>query len=311
MNYAIEMEGLAKIFHNRWSKREVRAVDGISLRVEPGTAFGLLGPNGAGKTTTLSAIEGLVKPQSGTVSVMGHDVGRETETVKRMLGISLQSTAFFDTLRVWELVRLYAGMYEVMLDKAQVIELLTRFELQDKANAQAEQLSGGQQQRLALVLALANDPQIVVLDEPTTGLDPQARRSVWDSIRDIQSEGRTVLLTTHYMEEAEELCSRIAIIDNGEIIALNTPAGLTNSIHADGRITTTAKLPEADVCELPSVTGVRYEGGRLVIHFYSEGETAFALQTLAVSRKMVLTDLSIKQADLEDVFIALTGRKIR
>jgi ABC-2 type transport system ATP-binding protein len=289
----------------------VKAVRNVTLAVKHGEIFGLLGPNGAGKTTTLSAIEGIVKPESGTVRVLGYDVQRQPNEVKRRLGISLQSTAFFDNLKVWELIRLYAGFYEVYLTKPEIINLLTRFELAEKADAQAEQLSGGQRQRVALVLAIANNPEIVILDEPTTGLDPQARRAVWDMIRELRAEGRTVLLTTHYMEEAQELCGRIGIIDQGELIALDTPGALINSLKADSVITATIHLPEDEVMSLPGVTSVRRDGDRLVVNTNSPQDTTFALQKLAVEHRQLLTDLSIKQPDLEDVFIALTGRKIR
>jgi len=288
----------------------VKAVRGISLQVRSGEIFGIVGPNGAGKTTTLSTIEGLIKPDSGTVTVMGFDVRQHTDDVQRKLGISLQTTAFFDNLKCWELVRLYASMYEVFLTKTQVVEMLSRFELAEKANALSSQLSGGQQQRMALVLAICNDPQIVILDEPTTGLDPQVRRAVWDIVRELRAEGRTVLLTTHYMEEAQELCSRIAIIDRGEVIALDTPGRLINSLKADNLISTSVHFPEDEVQAIPSVTGVRWDGGRLLITSRDPRDTVFALQKLAVEHHQVLTDLTVKQPDLEDVFIALTGRKV-
>jgi ABC-2 type transport system ATP-binding protein len=290
---------------------DVRAVRNVTLQVGQGEIFGLLGPNGAGKTTTLAAIEGLVQPQAGRVRVLGRDVRTQAQEIKRHLGISLQTTAFFDSLKVWELVRFYAGLYNVMLSKAQVLDLLAGFELAEKAGVQAEQLSGGQQQRLALVLAIANNPEIVILDEPTTGLDPQARRNVWDSIRQIRARGCTVLLTTHYMEEAEELCHRVAIIDRGEIIALDTPGGLINSLHADSLITATVRLPEDQVRALPGVSAAHYEGDKLAVQTSNAQETVFGLQQLAVAQRQVLTDLSIRQPDLEDVFITLTGRKIR
>ena len=289
----------------------LHAVKDLSLQVRQGEIFGMLGPNGAGKTTTLSAVEGLVKARSGRVSVMGHDVLTSPTSVKRLLGISLQANAFFDNLKLWEMVRLYAGLYEVFYTRRQVLDLLARFELEEKADSQVQQLSGGQQQRVALALSLVNDPQIVILDEPTTGLDPQARRHVWDVIREIRAEGRTVLLTTHYMEEAQELCHRIGIIDRGELIALDTPGGLINSLKADSLITITARFPEAQVKSLPGVAGVRYEGDKVVVQTSNAQETVLALQQLAVEHRQLLTDLSIKQPDLEDVFIALTGRKIR
>ena len=289
----------------------VQAVRNVNLEIRQGEIFGLLGPNGAGKTTTLAAIEGLVQPRAGRVEVLGYDVRTHAQEVKRRLGVSLQTTAFFDSLKLWELVRFYAGLYETPLSKAQALALLTRFDLQEKAEVQAQQLSGGQQQRLALVLAIANDPQIVILDEPTTGLDPQARRNVWDSVHAIRAEGRTILLTTHYMEEAQELCHRVAIIDRGEIIALDTPGGLINGLHADSLITLTVRLPEDRVRALPGVTGAHYEGDKLSVQSRDTQATVLALQGLATEYQQLLTDLSIKQPDLEDVFITLTGRKIR
>jgi len=288
----------------------VKAVRNISLQVRSGEIFGIVGPNGAGKTTTLSTIEGLIKPDHGTVRVMGLDVRERTDDVQRKLGISLQTTAFFDNLKLWELVRLYASMYEVFLSKAQIITMLARFELAEKADALTSQLSGGQQQRMALVLAVCNDPQIVILDEPTTGLDPQARRAVWEIVRELRGEGRTVLLTTHYMEEAQELCSRIAIIDRGEVIALDTPGGLINSLKADNLISTSVHFPEGEVQDIPGVTSVRWDGGRLLVSSSDAQETTFGLQKLAFEHHQVLTDLTVKQPDLEDVFIALTGRKV-
>jgi ABC-2 type transport system ATP-binding protein len=292
------------------SYRAVKAVRNISLQVKSGEIFGIVGPNGAGKTTTLSAIEGLVKTDQGTVTVIGLDVRKHADDVQRKLGISLQTTAFFDNLKLWELVRLYASMYEVFLSKSQIIAMLARFELAEKAQAFTNQLSGGQQQRVALVLAVCNDPQIVILDEPTTGLDPQARRAVWDIVRELRSEGRTVLLTTHYMEEAQELCSRIAIIDRGEVIALDTPGGLINSLKADNLVSTSVHFPEDEVKAIPGVTSVRWDGGRLLINSNDAQATTFGLQKLAVEHHQLLTDLTVKQPDLEDVFIALTGRKV-
>ena len=289
----------------------VQAVRDVSFSVEAGEIFGLLGPNGAGKTTALAAIEGLVRPQAGRVLVGGLDVQTQAQAVKRLLGISLQSNAFFDNLKLWELVRFYAGLYEVFLSKREVLALLDRFELGEKAEVQVQQLSGGQQQRVALALALANNPQIVILDEPTTGLDPQARRSVWEVIRQIRAEERTVLLTTHYMEEAQELCHRVGILDGGQLIALDTPGGLINSLQASSQITATLRLPESAVRALPGVTDVRTEGARLTVNSTEPHATMLGLQRLAVETEQLLTDLSIKQPDLEDVFIARTGRTIR
>jgi ABC-2 type transport system ATP-binding protein len=207
--------------------KDVRAVDGLSLAVLRGEIFGLLGPNGAGKTSTLATIEGLRRPDAGSVRIAGYDIsGGALAAVKQLLGVQLQTSAMFSELRLTELLELYAALYEMFPTRAEIIALLERFGLAQKANARAEQLSGGQQQRLALALAVINDPQIVLLDEPTTGLDPQARRGVWAIIRRMQAEGRTVLLTTHSMEEAQELCDRVGIVDSGKLIALGTPQEL-------------------------------------------------------------------------------------
>jgi ABC-2 type transport system ATP-binding protein len=207
--------------------KDLRAVDGLSLTVLRGEIFGLLGPNGAGKTSTLATIEGLRRPDAGSVRIAGYDISRgAVAAVKQLLGVQLQTSAMFSELRLTELLELYAALYEIFPTKAQIIDLLERFGLSQKANARAEQLSGGQQQRLALALAVINNPQIVLLDEPTTGLDPQARRGVWALIRRMRAEGRTVLLTTHAMEEAQELCDRIGIFDSGKLIALGSPQEL-------------------------------------------------------------------------------------
>jgi ABC-2 type transport system ATP-binding protein len=207
--------------------KDLRAVDGLSLSVRRGEIFGLLGPNGAGKTSTLASIEGLRWPDAGSVRVDGHDISRRAPpAVKRLIGVQLQSSAMFSELRITELLELYAALYEIFLSKAQILELLDRFGLAQKAGARAEQLSGGQQQRLSLALAIVNDPRIVLLDEPTTGLDPQARRGVWALIRRMKAAGRTVLLTTHSMEEAQELSDRVGIIDSGKLLVLGTPQEL-------------------------------------------------------------------------------------
>src|SRR5262245_25371029 len=205
---------------------DLHAVAGLSLSIAHSEIFGLLGPNGAGKTSTLACIEGLRRPDAGSIVVAGRNMAKDAADAKRTLGVQLQTSAMFSELRVAELIELYAALYEIFLSGEQIARLLERFGLAQKAGARAEQLSGGQQQRLALALAVVNDPQIVLLDEPTTGLDPQARRGVWAIIRRMQAEGRTVLLTTHSMEEAQELCNRVAIVDSGKLIALDTPQEL-------------------------------------------------------------------------------------
>ncbi|MBK9940786.1 MAG: ABC transporter ATP-binding protein [Kouleothrix sp.] len=206
--------------------RDLRAVAGLSLTIYAREVFGLLGPNGAGKTSTLACIEGLRQPAAGSVRVAGHAMPHDADVAKRLLGVQLQTAAMFPELTLTELVELYAALYSCFPTRAEIAQLLERFGLAQKHRARAGQLSGGQQQRLALALATVNDPQIVLLDEPTTGLDPQARRGVWAIIRRMQDEGRTVVLTTHSMEEAQSLCDRIGIIDAGKLVALGTPSQL-------------------------------------------------------------------------------------
>jgi ABC-2 type transport system ATP-binding protein len=296
------------------SYKEVKAVDGISLEIYEGECFGLLGPNGAGKTTTLSCLEGLKKPDSGTITVEGIDALKDSKQVKRMLGVQLQDTTLFPDLTTVELVELYASFYEVFLTKKQIVEYLARFDLQEKTKAKAKELSGGQRQRLGLALALAHDPRIVVLDEPTTGLDPQARRGIWDNIRQMQREGRTVILTTHYMEEAEVLCKRIGIIDHGKILALDTPHALTSSVGEASTLSADIELEDKHIEQikaLAGVTSVSYVGGRLDVQTTQPQQTLADLQLIAVSAGQSLRDVNIRQPNLEDVFLSMTGRKIR
>jgi ABC-2 type transport system ATP-binding protein len=213
---------------------KTKAVNGLSLRIFAGECFGILGPNGAGKTTTLSCLEGLVQPDSGTITIKGMDAQKERNRVKRLLGVQIQSSSFFPDLKCVELVELFASFYELFPSSQQRLEYLGRFDLQEKAKAKADELSGGQRQRLALALALVHNPEIVVLDEPTTGLDPQARRNIWAHIRQIGEQGHTVILTTHAMEEAETLCGRVAIVERGTIIAQDTPANLIARLGTAG-----------------------------------------------------------------------------
>lgn len=204
----------------------VQAVQGLSFHVERGEVFGLLGPNGAGKSSTLSCIQGLCQPTAGRVLVAGYDTAQHVDEVKAMLGIQPQKTALFNELRAHELITLYAAFYERYPSRQEIEALLNAFGLGQKIDAHPDKLSGGQQQRLSLALAVVNNPQIVLLDEPSTGLDPQARRGVWATIKGMQSEGRTILLTTHYMEEAQELCNRVGIVADGRMVAIGTPQEL-------------------------------------------------------------------------------------
>ncbi|HEY8969624.1 MAG TPA: ABC transporter ATP-binding protein [Puia sp.] len=208
---------------------DFQAVRNVSFEVRPGEIFGLLGPNGAGKTSTLSAVEGLLKPQSGNIHVAGYSIREQPLYARANMGVQLQATSFQPELTITEIIQLYAGIYGVDLSKEQVASILANIKLQDSANKKYGQLSGGQQQRISLVIATIHDPQLVLLDEPTTGLDPQSRRQLWVRIEAMRDKGHGILLTTHSMEEAEAVCDRIAIIDHGRIIATDTPQALIDS----------------------------------------------------------------------------------
>ena len=208
------------------------AVDGVSLAIEAGEIFGLLGPNGAGKTTTLSAIEGLVRPDAGMVMVDGIAMRDQPQAAKRRLGVQLQSSSYQDELSINQIIRLFAGLYGVPISSGEVAAMLRDIQLEDEASRRFKQLSGGQQQRVSLLLATMHDPPLVLLDEPTAGLDPQARRQLWRRIENIRGHGRSILLTTHSMEEAQAVCDRVAIIDHGRLLATDTPAGLIGK-HRD------------------------------------------------------------------------------
>lgn len=224
-NKIIEVKKLTKSFG------KVKAVQGISFDVYEGEIFGMLGPNGAGKTTTLEMLEGLRKNDSGSIMVAGIDVCNDRLKVKSLIGVQLQSSAFFDNLSLEELIRFFASLYHVKVDPMRVLK---EVELTDKAKAQVKKLSGGQKQRFSIASALVNKPKVLFLDEPTTGLDPQARRHLWELIRQIRSNGMTVVITTHYMDEAEELCDRVAIVDHGKIIDIDSPSSLVKKLLGRG-----------------------------------------------------------------------------
>ena len=243
-------------------RERVVALDGVDLTIERGEIFGLLGPNGAGKTTLLSVLEGLLRPERGAAVLDGIDVGAAAsaanlQAAKSRLGVQLQRSALLDDLTAVELVRLYAALYDVRLSRADAERLLAAFDLSAEAHAYARRLSGGQQQRLALAVAVANDPQVVLLDEPTAALDPGARRVVWEMIRRLHADGRTILLTTHAMEEAEALCSRVAIIHHGRIVACDTPAALIGRVDVQPVVKALLDLPLDRVAPLPGVRAAR------------------------------------------------------
>jgi ABC-2 type transport system ATP-binding protein len=306
----IRIEGLRKGYG------KVVAVDGVNLTVNRGEVFGILGPNGAGKTTTLEMIEGLRKPDAGEIEVAGYDAVRESEDLKRIIGVQLQGTALFDYLTVRETLKLFADLYGADGSPARIRQLLDVVSLTEKVKSRVEDLSGGQQQRLSLGLALVNDPKIVFLDEPTTGLDPQARRNLWGLIRHIRSEGKTVVLTTHYMEEAEELCDRVAIMDRGRVLISDTPLALVRSLNMDATIFVSVETEpgehlDADLDLLPGVTGKERTGKDLRLRTEDTQTTIIGLMKLAAERGMRLRNLSVRSANLEDVFITYTGRELR
>lgn len=288
----------------------VTALNGVNLRVEKGEIFGLLGPNGAGKSTLLACIEGLHKPKQGQVQVGGLNVQSDSAATKRKLGIQLQKTALMDDLTVTELVEVYAALYEVYLSSEQITQLLKQFDLVEKRNTLARRLSGGQQQRLALAVAIANDPQIVLLDEPTSALDPHARRAVWDIVRQLHDEGRTIVLTTHAMEEAEALCGRIAIIERGQIVACDTPGALIANLQLNSMLKATVELPLDQVRALPSVSNARYTGQHLEMETSKPELTLTALHELASRSGRSIRDVMLRQPNLEDVFLKLTGHAL-
>ena len=304
-NEIITVESLSKRFG------DLVAVDGISFGVKQGEIFGILGPNGAGKTTTLECIEGLLSPTSGRTTVFGIDSQKDPRKLKERIGVQLQASAYFDYLTLTEILDLFGRFYRrsVAPDK-----LLLRVELEDKANTTVEKLSGGQKQRFTIAATLVNEPEVVFLDEPTTGLDPQARHNLWDFIQSINRDGRTVVLTTHYMEEAEFLCHRVAIMDNGRIVALDTPANLVKALPIPYEVrvvTENGHNPEA-MCSLTAVSGIVYEdGGAVRLRSTDSVETIKALIDWASSSGAQLTHLEVIPANLEDVFLSLTGRGLR
>lgn len=304
----IQIESLSASYGR--GQRLVQALHDVSLEVRAGEIFGLLGPNGAGKTTLLSCVEGLHKPAEGRVRIDGVDVAGQPAVTKGKLGIQLQHTALLDDLTVAELVEVYAGLYQVYLSGEQVSTLLDRLELGEQRKKLARRLSGGQKQRLALALSIANDPQIVLLDEPTSALDPQARRAMWGIIRELHSEGRTIVITTHSMEEAEALCGRVAIIDLGRVIACDTPARLIAGLDATPVLKTSLEVPLEQVRSLPGVHGTRYSGQYLEIETSQPQTTLAALQEMARELGRSVGDVMLRQPNLEDVFLKLTGKQL-
>jgi ABC-2 type transport system ATP-binding protein len=295
---------------------ETVAVAGLDLTIWPGEIFGILGPNGAGKTTTLEMLEGLRAPDAGEIRVAGFDPVAEPERVHRVIGVQLQSTALFDYLSCAEIVALFAALYHADASPARVERLLALVGLEEKRRSRINTLSGGQQQRLAIVLALVNTPRIAFLDEPTTGLDPAARRTLWQTIRDIRDKETTVVLTTHYMEEAEQLCDRIAIMDGGRVVACDTPRALVQQLGADATVRASVQHGSVTREELQGLDGVvvaelrdRDAHETLELRTTDAQVTLIALLDLAQRQQVTLVGLGTSQASLEDVFLARTGHQ--
>jgi ABC-2 type transport system ATP-binding protein len=285
------------------------AVDGISFAVEAGEIFGMVGPNGAGKTTTIECCEGLRRPDGGRAAVLGMDPQTAGDAVRERIGIQLQETALPSRIKVWEALDLYSSFYRRSVDWRQLLEKLG---LAEKRNATFANLSGGQKQRLYIALSLLNDPELVFLDELTTGLDPQARRAMWELVREIRTRGKTVCLTTHFMEEAERLCDRVAIIDHGRIVALDTPVNLIHSLGAENRILFNIDRP-LDTGRIKALRGVdRVEQTGEGVIIYGKGETLVGeVVNVLTAAGISFRDLRTEQPTLEDVFLALTGREMR
>jgi len=287
---------------------DLRAVDHISFAVQEGEIFGLVGPNGAGKTTTWEILEGLRRADGGALRVAGIDVRKHPRKLRAIIGVQLQSTAMFERLTVREILEVFAGMYPTRVPAERLMKLVN---LEEKADEWTEKLSGGQKQRLAVALALVNDPKVVFLDEPTTGLDPQARRSLWDVIAEFRKEGKTVLLTTHYMEEAERLCDRVGVMDRGKILALDKPSQLIRNMGQRDAVEFAANGEAGAFEKMPGVEEMNVENGLVTLYTRHLDVTLPAVFELARQRGLRVEDFKVRNASLEDVFLHLTGRRIR
>jgi ABC-2 type transport system ATP-binding protein len=303
-NSILQVENLVKHYG------DVKAVRGVSFAVEEGEVFGLLGPNGAGKTTTVEILEGLRTPDSGRVSVCGLDPQKSPQELKHEIGAALQATSLPDKLRVIEALRLFASFYH---RGRKPEELLQRFGLEEKRNTFYSQLSGGQKQRLALAMALVNDPKVLFFDEPTSGLDPQVRREIYDIIAELRHEKKTIVMTTHYIEEAERLCDRVAIVDHGTVIALGSPRELKERSGDNSRLEVRLARPEPQevLKTLEGVSECRVLGETYILHCQRPPQAIVSLVKHLESQENEIVSLEIATPSLEDVFIELTGRRLR
>jgi ABC-2 type transport system ATP-binding protein len=298
----IEVEGLVKSYDG------ARVVDGVSFEVERGEIFAILGPNGAGKTTAVESIAGLRQPDGGRISVLGLDPGKDVAELRKVLGIQLQESQMPDRIEVWEALDLYASFYDTPADWNELIE---RLGLAEKRDSRYAKLSGGQKQRLSIALALVGRPEIAILDELTTGLDPAARRDTWAVIEELRDSGVTILLVTHFMEEAERLADRVALIDSGKLVALDTPAGLIARADDEQRIRfrPSAPLDDRELAALPEVTGVSRVGAHIVVT--GTGNVLHALTSYLARNQVIAQELRVDQVTLDDAFVALTGRPLQ
>ena len=306
MNAIVQVDGLRKTYGN------TAAVDGVSFEVQEGEIFGMVGPNGAGKTTTIECLEGLRKPSDGKLCVLGVDPQQESQVIRERVGMQLQQSNLPDRMKVWEALDLYASFYPKPVDWK---TLLSQLGLEEKRNASFAKLSGGQKQRLFIALALLPDPQLIFLDELTTGLDPQARHAIWDLVRDVRERGKTVFLTTHYMEEAEHLCDRVAVLDHGRIVALDTPANLIRNLEAEERVifSVDRPLPVGFEKAISGVVRLEVQKERVIVHGKNHRQVPLVSEVvnLLCSQGIAFRDLCTEQPNLEDVFLSLTGHEMR
>lgn len=303
-NIMVDVQGLVKSYQHK------TVVNHVSFQVQQGEIFGMLGPNGAGKTTTLEMIEGIRTPDAGTATLAGLDIRRQKSAVQRIIGVQLQATTLFPELTVLETLQFFRSLYPRGRDPQQ---LLREVILEEKAKARPQDLSGGQRQRLALALTLVNDPKVIFLDEPTAALDPQSRRMLWDIVLKLRENGKTILITTHHMDEAQILCDRIAIMDAGQIIALDTAPGLISRLGAQATLDCHLgnTVTSDELSTLPGVTGVRQANERFILYTNTMQPTLEAVLAYANQQDIPLTDLQVRTPTLEDVFLELTGHEFR
>lgn len=306
MNTIVQVEGLRKTYG------ATIAVDDISFEVGEGEIFGMVGPNGAGKTTTIECLEGLRKADAGMLRVLGVDPQRENRILRERVGMQLQQSNLPDRMKVWEALDLYASFYSIAVDWK---KLLTQLGLDEKRNTPFAKLSGGQKQRLFIAMALLPDPRLIFLDELTTGLDPQARHTIWDLVRDVRERGKTIILTTHFMEEAEKLCDRVAILDHGRIVAIETPANLIHGLGAEERVVFSVDgiLPGAFAKALSDGTRLEVQKERVIVHAKNGRKVPLVSEVVGLlsSQGISFRDLRTEQPNLEDVFLSLTGHEMR